>query len=83
MKEWGGCIAFINANDYNAGTFCAKEEFDNTDWKKIAVSYWVPEGENFRGLTVCLRAFASTDNSMHAKVEFYAPKVQIGSFTIG
>ncbi len=79
----GGCIAFINANDYNAGTFCAKEEFDNTDWKKIAVSYWVPEGENFRGLTVCLRAFASTDNSMHAKVEFYAPKVQIGSFTIG
>lgn len=77
----GGCIAFINANDYNAGTFCAKEEFDNIDWKKITLSYWIPE-KDFKGLTVCLRALASDRvGGKNAKVEFYLPTVQIGSFT--
>lgn len=79
----GGCIAFINANDYNKGVFCTKEEFDNTEWKKISVSYWVPEGKKFHGLTVCMRAFA--DDSIdgdHARVEYRSPIVQVGSFTI-
>ena len=79
----GGCISFINANDYNAGKFCVKEEFTNSDWKRIAVSYWVPEGEEFKGLTVCLRALASEkDGITHAKVEFSMPVVEVGSFAV-
>lgn len=79
----GGCIAFINANDYNKGVFCAKEEFDNTEWEKISVSYWAPEGKKFQGLTVCMRAFADDSiDGEHACVEYHSPIVQVGSFTI-
>lgn len=74
----GGCISFINANDYNGGKFCAKEEFVNTEWKRISVSYWVPEGKEYKGLTICLRALAGEEEN--AKVEFRNPIVQIGSF---
>lgn len=79
----GGCIAFINANNYNKGIFCAKEEFDNSEWKKISVSYWIPQGKDFHGLTVCMRALAGDSiDGGHARVEYRSPIVQVGSFTI-
>ena len=76
----GGTIAFINANDYNAGCFFAKTDFVNTEWKKVYVSTRIPEGDDFKGLTICLRALVGSGNDpRHAIVEYYMPKLEIGS----
>lgn len=79
----GGQISFINANNYNAGVFCAKENIDNVVWKKISVYYHVPQDGEFKGITVCLRALAGSDNNGKAAVvEFHSPKLEIGSLGI-
>ena len=77
----GGSIAIINSDDYNKGVFFAKTDFTNSDWQRISVTAKLPEGNQFIGLTVCMRAIAGNgEPPSHAMVEFRKPKLELGTF---
>ena len=76
----GGTIAFINATDYNKGIFAVKEDFVNKEWKRVSITTHLPQGSEYQGLTICLRALAGTTGEDSALVEFSDPKLEIGTF---
>ncbi len=68
----GGTIGIINAEDYNKGKFFAKLDFNNREWEKLTISVKLPKKQNFKGLTICLRALANRNEEAleYAMVEF-------------
>ena len=76
----GGTIALINDNGYNKGKFLISKSFNNSSWQRIYVATHMPKGEEFKGLTVCLRAVSSSKKGDGAIVEFRDPKLEIGAF---
>ena len=76
----GGLIAIANAMDYNKGIFYAKKSFHNLEWKRITLSITLPEKEEFKGITVVLRALRGgwEKEPQHAIVEFANPKLEMG-----
>lgn len=52
----GGVLAFINAQNYNAGKFYNKTEFRNPTWEKIQLSVELTDEVINKGGLVCLRA---------------------------
>lgn len=78
----GGTVGIINGTDYENGVFYAKTDFINKEWKRINLSVRLPQKEDYKGLTICLRAIAGTgDMPAHASVEFSEPKLELGSFS--
>ncbi len=76
----GGTLALIHSDSYNKGTFFKSKPIKNTNWQRISITCKLPEKENFKGLTVCLRANAGTgEKPINAIVEFSRPKLEIGS----
>lgn len=76
----GGTLALINSNSYNKGQFFRSKPINNTQWERISITCKLPEKENFKGLTVCLRANAGIgEKPINAIVEFSRPKLEIGS----
>jgi hypothetical protein len=76
----GGAVAIINANGYNKGIFTGYKTFKNTSWQRVYVTARIPIGEEFKGLSVCLRAVSSSQKGDGATVEFRDPKLEIGAF---
>lgn len=77
----GGTVALINANGYNGGHFLAKAKVSSTEWEKVVVSVRLPAGNDFQGLTICLRALTGNgEKPEHAVVEYYMPQLEMGCF---
>ena len=76
----GGSIALINDNGYNKGIFIVQRSFQNEEWKRIFCSFHLPDGKDFKGLTVCLRALTFPKEQNAAVVEFRSPKLEPGCF---
>ena len=76
----GGTLALINDNGYNKGIFLAYKSFTNSDWERISFAVRLPSGNDFHGLTVCLRAITSSNSCDGAVVEYRNPKLEIGAF---
>lgn len=76
----GGSIAIINENGYNEGKLFAYRNFDNESWERVVCSVFLPVGEDFKGVTVCLRALVAKEAFDGAVVEFKSPKLEIGAF---
>lgn len=72
----GGTIALINASDYNQGKCYARKVFKNTEWRKIELTTILPDKDELKGVTVCLRA--NTGVSKHSVVEFSQVKLELG-----
>lgn len=69
----GGMIAFINSDNYNKGELLIRKNFVNREWQTVAINTILPSEEDFKGITVCLRAMLG--DRAHAVIEIR--KVQL------
>ena len=81
-NQIGGTIAIINDDNYSKGQFYKSKTFKNSEWEKVVLTAKLPAKENFKGLTVCLRANIGVGNdAKNAIVEFAKPKLEIGKIS--
>ena len=76
-----GSIAIINADNYNKGNLFAKTDFGNRNWEKIILTKKLPNGDDFKGLTLCLRAIQEAQKG-YSVVEFKNPRLEIGMLSL-